>query len=253
MRVNELAKLAGVTVRTLHYYDSIGLLKPDKVAENGYRQYGAEAFEKLQQILFFRELEFPLSDIKLIIDSGCCERRDIMKKQREILVNKKKKMEELINALDNAINKGEEIDLKVFDKSELIELKEKYAAEVRERWGNTEAYRESLKRPVNDESQYISMVDGAYEIIGRFSEMLDMEMEPECEEVQKLVALWKNYISEHYYKCTDEILFGLGQMYVGDERFMKNIDRSGIGTAEFMSKAISYYCERGKADKENKE
>lgn len=146
MKINEVAKLSGVTVRTLHYYDQIGLLHPSEITETGYRIYNEEALETLQQILFFKELDFPLSEIKEIMSSEGYDRQDTLIKHRELLIQKKKRLDTLIATLEATLQKEHHVDFHAFDMSEINELKEKYATEVKERWNETDAYKESERK-----------------------------------------------------------------------------------------------------------
>ena len=130
MKINEVAKLSGVTVRTLHYYDQIGLLHPSETTDAGYRIYNAKDLETLQQILFFKELDFPLSDIKEIMSSEGYDRHDTLIKHMELLVQKKKRLDTPIATLEAAIQQEHHVDFHAFDMSEFNELKEKYATGV---------------------------------------------------------------------------------------------------------------------------
>lgn len=241
MKINEVAKLTGITVRTLHYYDQIGLLHPSETTEAGYRIYNQDALDKLQQILFFRELEFPLSHIKEIVSSQCYDRQETLTKHRELLLQKRKRLDALIGMIDTALGEEQCIDFQAYDMTGLNKMKEKYAAEVRERWGETEAYRESEQKTAGyDDLQWDMLKGEGAEILKAFGQ--NRHLKPESKEAQELVKRWQAYITDNFYHCTDEILSCLGLMYVGDERFTENIDRNGKGTAEFMSKSIEYFC-----------
>lgn len=241
MKINEVAKLAGVSVRTLQYYDRIGLLKPTEVNEAKYRFYDEKSLEILQQILFFRELEFPLCEIKEIITAPGFERQEALKMHRELLLKKKERVSRLIELVDHTLKGEADMSFKEFDMQEIEETKTKYAGEVKERWGNTEAYKESEKRTAGyTKEDWKNMTDESNDIMKQFASIRDLS--PESKEAQELVKRWQNYITEHFYPCTTEILQGLGLMYTEDERFTKNMDQFGEGTAEFMSRAIQVYC-----------
>lgn len=243
MKINEVAKLTGVTVRTLHYYDEIGLLHPSETTEAGYRIYNQDALERLQQILFFRELEFPLGDIKEIVSSQCYDRQEILSKHKELLIQKRKRLDALIGMIDTALGDAPCIDMNVYDMTDINEMRKKYAAEVKERWGKTEAYMESEQKTGEYDDVRWNMLKGEGDaILKTFGQ--NRHLKPESKEAQQLVKRWQTYISDNFYHCTDEILYCLGLMYVEDERFTKNIDRNGKGTAEFMAKAIEYYCSK---------
>lgn len=241
MKINEVAKLTGITVRTLHYYDEIGLLPPSKITESGYRIYDDKALETLQQILFFRELEIPLSDIKRIMESPAYDKKEALHNHREILIKKRDRLNELITLAEDTIKGGKDMSFKQFDRKEIEQAKLRYAEEVKERWGETAAYKESLsKTKTYDEKQWQFLTQEGADILRAFGE--NRELSPESGEAQALVKKWQDYITDNFYQCSNEILAGLGLMYKEDKRFAENIDKNGAGTAEFMSKAIEVYC-----------
>ena len=240
-----MAKLTGVTVRTLHYYDEIGLLKPSEITESGYRLYDEAALESLQQILFFRELDFPLNKIKEIMIDPNYDKEFTLIKQKELLMQKRKRIDGLINLIDKAIKGENDMSFKEFDMTEIEASKVKYADEVKKRWGKTDAYKESESKTKNyDKDKWKEINDDAEGILNKFSEY--RKLDPTDKEVQDLVERWKQYITDNFYNCTNEILSSLGLMYVEDERFKNNIDKNGEGTAEFMADAIEVYCNANK-------
>lgn len=241
MKINEVAKLTGLTVRTLHYYDEIGLLAPGEVTEAGYRLYGDRELEALQQILFFRELEFSLSDIREIMKNPHYNRVQTLSGQRELLMQKRQRLDRLIALVDKTIKGEENMSFKEFSMAEIEENKKKYSAEVKERWGGTAAYDQSEKRTGEyDSSRWEALSTEGDAILREFGE--NRHIAPESETAQALVRKWQKHISVNFYECTDEILSGLGQMYTADERFTQNLDRNGEGTADFMAAAIEIYC-----------
>ena len=233
--VKEVSRITGVSVRTLHHYDAIGLLKPAKITESGYRLYDDAALQRLQAILFFRELEFPLQEIKDILDSPNFDPLDALAAQIRLLELRRDHLDNLISHARN-IQKTGVIDLnfKPFDKSQM----DAYAAEAKAKWGKTEAYKEYEKKSSGKNAQN----DDA--LMAIFAEMGTVRhLDPASAEAQALVAKIQNHITAHFYNCTKPILAGLGQMYVADERFKANIDRAGgEGCAEFAAKAIEIYC-----------
>lgn len=246
MRIKEFAALTGVSIRTLHYYDEIGLLKPSAIDEvSGYRYYDEESLERMQEIQFYRELDFPLKQIQEILSSPNYDKKQALQKQRKLLILKKQRLERLICALENA-EKGEVIMAKnVFDNSEFEQARAKYAEEAKERWGNTDAYAENAKKTSGySKDKWNEVLSGMEEIFKGFADIVEKGLAADSEEAQNQVAKWQQYITDTQYTCTKEILAGLGQMYVCDERFQKNLDKYGEGTAEFMSRAIAYYCEK---------
>ncbi|MPM34320.1 HTH-type transcriptional activator mta [bioreactor metagenome] len=243
MKISEVAKLTGITVRTLHYYDEIGLLKPSEITESGYRLYSKGSLETLQQILFFRELDFPLNEIKEIMTNPNYDKTEALNKQKELLIKKRQRIDNLIGLINNTVEGEDNMSFKEFDMKDIEESKRKYAKEVKERWGNTDAYKECEERTNSySENQWEAINKESSEILKAFGEHIGYD--PGSAEVQDLVEKWKNHISSSFYNCTKEILSGLGLMYINDERFQKNIDQNGEGTAELMSKAIEIYCSK---------
>lgn len=239
MTVNEVSKLSGISVRTLHYYDQIGLLCPDQVSKAGYRLYGQEALERLQQILLFRQLEFPLKEIKSIIDNPGFDREEALNQQIQMLKLQRQHLDGLISlALEIKENGVSHMDFKPFDKSEL----DAYAKEARERWGNTSAYEESIKKTKTYTQEDWNVANEQMTAI--FAEFgRQKKCAPDSAAAQAAVKSLQDCISQFYYACDKEVLAGLGQMYASDQRFAENIDKmGGSGTAEFAAKAIFYYC-----------
>ena len=239
MQIKEFAELTGVSVRTLHYYDEIGLLKPCYVDEHtGYRFYDKNSLLRMQEILFYRELDFPLKSIGEILSSESYDKKKALSEQKKLLILKKERLDRLISAIDNAV-KGENV-MDAFDNSEF----ENYKAEIQEKWGNTDAYKEYADKTKNySKNNWQSMTDGLNDILAEFAVCMQNGNEPDSDEAQSLVKRLQNHITETCYTCTKEILASLGQMYVLDERFKNNIDKNGDGTAEFINKAIGIYCQ----------
>ena len=238
MQIKEFANFTGVSVRTLHYYDQIGLLKPAEVDEHsGYRFYDEQSLLRMQEILFYRELDFPLKSIKEILSSPGYDKEKALQEQKNLLILKKERLERLILAIDGA-TKGECV-MKAFDSSEF----QRYKEEAQRRWGHTEAYQEFEENMRNiPVEQLSSPAERINEILAEFAVCLEHGAAPDSEEAQNLVKELQDHITENFYTCTREILSGLGQMYVADERFLNNIDKHAPGTAAFISNAIEIYC-----------
>lgn len=241
LKISELAKRARVSVRTLHHYDKIGLLKAASVSEAGYRYYDQASIEKLELILYFRELDFPLSEIARIIKDPKLDRSEILKDQYQLLSLKRDRLNRLLKQLDNSI-KGGVMSLEEFDMSEIEEAQEKYGKEAEERWGHTDAYKESARRTSRYTRDDWARISAEQEVIySGFAQMAADKADPSSEEAKALAKAWQKSISDNFYPCSDEILAGLGQMYIADARFTENIDKHGEGTAAFMSAAIDAY------------
>lgn len=238
MLIKDFSVLTGVSVRTLRYYDEIGLLKPAYVDEfSSYRYYDEKSLLRMQEILFYRELDFSLKSISDILSSPNYDKETALAQQKEMLILKKERLERLILAIDS-VRKGE-CSMKAFDNSEF----EKYKSEAKEKWSSTAAYSEYAEKTKDySESKFDSLTAGMDSIMGEFADIMKKGKAPFDEEALSLVKKLQDYITDNFYKCTKEILFGLGQMYVYDERFKNNIDKHAEGTAEYISQAISNYC-----------
>ncbi len=239
LTVNEVSKLTGVSVRSLHHYDAIGLLKPAKVTKAGYRLYGDDELKRLQNILLFRELQFPLKQIRTILDSPEFDQQEALAQQIRLLELQLKHTQELILFARRLQQKGVNgMDFKAFDNKEM----EQYEKEVQERWGNTKAYDEYRQKEKGRTDAQQAEIGS--QLMERFAEIGKLRQSAPSEQiVQEKIAGIQAFITEHYYQCTKEILSGLGKMYVGDERMKRNIDKTGgDGTAEFVSQAIAVYC-----------
>ncbi len=238
MQIKDFAAFTNVSVRTLRYYDEIGLLKPFFVdPSTGYRYYDESSLVRMQEILFYRELDFSLKSIGEILSSPGYNKEKALREQKKLLVLKKERLERLISAIDSA-EKGM-TDMKAFDNSEF----ENYKQEAKEKWGKTEAYKEhSEKTKAYSQNKWQSLNDGMNEIFSDFSDCMKKGFLPSDESAQILVKKLQTYITDNFYTCTDEILSGLGKMYVCDERFRNNIDKYENGTAQFVSDAVSFYC-----------
>ena len=239
MLIHEVSALTGISVRTLQYYDTIGLLKPAEYTDSGYRIYDEASLTVLQEILLFRELEFPLKEIKEIISSPDYDRNKALTQQIQLLTLKKERLERLIGLAESLQNKGgNQLDFSAFDTGKI----EEYAKQAKKSWGETSAYQEyeekSRSRSKEDEA---SLGARLMEILARFGDMKDKPAD--CPEAQAQVQILKDYITTHYYNCTNEILSSLGAMYAAGGEFTKNIDQAGgPGTAEYANKAIQVYC-----------
>ena len=196
---------------------------------------------RIQEILFFKELDFPLKSISEILSSPDYDKQKALKEQRKLLILKKQRLERIIDALDNA-QKGK-ITMNAFDNNDYDTARKQYEAEAKERYGKTDAYKEHEQKTASySKDKWQQVNDGLNSVLAEFAVCLQNGQVPDCDEAQSLVKSLQNYITENFYTCTNEILKGLGQMYVADERFKANIDKHADGTAQFISKAIEIYC-----------
>ncbi|WP_408007651.1 MerR family transcriptional regulator [Pseudalkalibacillus sp. A8] len=247
MKVKEVADLVGISVRTLHHYDEIGLLKPDETTEAGYRLYSDDNLETLQQILFFKELGFPLKKIKEIINSPSFDRQEALKLHRKMLVEKRTRLDKMISTIDKTIeHKKGAIQMTNKEKFEGFDFSQNpYEKEARERWGDEAVDKSNAKLASMTEEERKTLGDKMNEIYRNLADLRDTS--PESEEAQAAIKEWYVFLNsnfDHYY--TLEAFKGLGQMYVDDARFTKNIDQFGEGLARFMRDAMAVYADKNK-------
>ena len=237
--VKEVSQLTGVSVRTLHHYDAIGLLKPTQVTDAGYRLYDDTALRRLQTILLFRELQFPLKEIKGILDSPKFDPKEALEQQIHLLELQRQHLDALISHARKIQMTGVTLmDFSPFDRSELDE----YAAQAKAKWGETEAYKEFEQKTAGQTpAQMQDTGDALMDIFAQIGAI--RHTSPASGEAQALVAKLQSFITDHYYTCTKQILRGLGQMYIAGDSMTENIDKAGgEGTADFAHQAIEIYC-----------
>ena len=240
--VAQVSKLTGVSVRTLHHYDKIGLLKPAQVTEAGYRLYDDASLRRLHTVLLLRELKFSLKEIGEILDAPGFDPMEALSQQIELLQLQMQHLEQII-AHARKIQKTGVIpmDFSSFDTGNI----DRYAAQAKEKWGSTAAYREyEEKTKQYGHQERIDLAEGMDQMMAAFAQCMKQGNAPDSAQAQTLVKSLQNHISETCYRCTEEILAGLGQMYVADERFRSNIDKHAEGTAAYISEAIGIYCGR---------
>lgn len=236
--VKEVSELTGVSVRALHHYDAIGLLRPTRVTEAGYRLYDGEALKRLWTILLFRELDFPLAAIRAILDNPATDRENVLNAQIELLEMRRNRLDGVIRLAKNVRDRGgEAMSFQAFDR----EKQKECARRAKETWGGTEAYREFEKKDAGrapEEKEEVN--EGLMRIFREFGGLLALD--PADAPVQAQVKALKDYITKHFYDCKPEILAGLGQMYAAGGEMTQNIDAAGgKGTAEFVGRAIEIF------------
>ncbi|MBP3952531.1 MerR family transcriptional regulator [Bacillus suaedae] len=239
MKVKEVADLVGISVRTLHHYDEIGLLIPEETTEAGYRVYSDRNLETLQQILFFKELGFPLKKIKEIIDNPSFDRHEALKIQHNMLLEKKSRLEKMIGTIEKTIqhSKGE-IPMSNQERFEGFDFSHNpYEQEARERWGDqaVDGANEKTKNMTAFNQEKFNEIYRNLAAIRHLS--------PASKEAQKEIKEWYQFLNK-IGNYSLEAFKELGQMYVDDERFTKNIDQFGEGLAKFMRNAMEVYADR---------
>lgn len=245
MKVKEVADLVGVSVRTLHHYDEIDLLKPDTITVSGYRLYSVNNLETLQQILFFKELGFNLKQIKEIINNPKFDRIKALEVQRKMLLEKKERIEKMINTIEKTIkhSKGV-IKMSIKEKFEGFDFNHNpYESEARKLWGDkaVDESNENIEKLSNFEKKEYSEKFG--KVISHLANIRTLD--PKSSEAQSAIHEWYKLISL-FGKYSMEAFKNLGKMYIEDERFTKNLDQYGEGLANFMAEAITYYVDNNK-------
>ncbi|HXV64998.1 MAG TPA: MerR family transcriptional regulator [Vicinamibacteria bacterium] len=245
-RVKELARLAGVTVRTLHHYDRIGLLVPSARSDAGYRLYGEADLYRLQHILVWRELGFSLEQIRRMLDEPGFDRRKALVTQRQELLRRGRRVTAMIRSVELALEElegGQKMDVKqLFDGFDPAEHEE----EARERWGDTQAYREAARRTreytENDWARIKAEGDALLqEVAGKMA----TGAAPDDPDVLELAERHRLQIDRWFYPCDRIAHRGLADLYLADERFESRIDRHAHGLTQFLSAAIRANAERG--------
>lgn len=241
--IQEISRISGVSKRTLQYYDQIGLLKPTAYSEAGYRLYDDKVLETLQQILLYKELEFPLKEIRRILLSSDFDRNRALEQQIDLLTMKKEHLENLILFAKGIYGMGTKyLDFSAFDTKRMDE----YAQQAKATWGKTDAYRQYEKKQQSRTKENDRQLEtDLMALMARFGKM--RESRPECGEVQALVKELQDFLTAHFYDCTPQILKTLGRMYAGGGSMTENIDAvGGRGTGTFIKAAIDAYCKESK-------
>jgi len=245
--VHQLAKLAGVTGRTLRYYDEIGILKPARISSSGYRIYGKSEVDKLQQILFYKELEVDLDTIKKIVNSPSFDEISALKEHREKLLTKRKQLDALIANVEKTLAAKEgRIDMSDKEKFEgfkqqmIDENERKYGKEIREKYGEEKVEKSYQKIKNMTEEQYEEVKRLGEEVLDTLNEAY-LTGDPASELAQKAADLHRQWLCYFWDSYTKEAHAGVAQMYVDDERFAAYYDRKHPGAAKFLRDAIHIY------------
>lgn len=250
-RVSEVAERARVTVRTLHHYDEIGLLVPSARSEAGYRLYTEDDVERLYQILLYKKLGFPLEAIAQAMNDGAIDLGAALRAQRELLIEKREQMDAVIRAVDRTLEfmeKGTRMTsdemIEGFDAfaeapEEVRAHQAKHADETRERWGDSDAYRDSMRRARKLSSEdWVRIQAEGGDAEARMAELLSGGADPEGEEAMAAAEAMRQHIDRWFYPCSPEMHSGLADMYEADSRFTAHYDNRAPGLARFVARAI---------------
>ena len=244
--VKKVAALAGITVRTLHHYDTIGLVSPQERSAAGYRMYSRADLERLQQVLFFKELGFGLEEIKAILKNPNFDRRQALRDHRELLRSRKERIERLLKAVDRTLasfEEGmelpEEAMFEGFDNAQ-------YEEEVRRKWGHTAAYKESRERTkAYSQADWNEIMKEQQAILRDIATLADRSSDDP--EVLMAVRRMHSLINDHFYTCPLAMFRGLGDLMVEDPRFSETFERLRPGLAAFYRQAVHAYCDQVQA------
>ena len=241
LTVKEASRIAGVSIRTLHHYDGIGLLKPSERSAAGYRLYSTTDMQRLQQILLYRELEFSLADIRRIMDASDFDKKRALEQQIELLELRRERIDALIGLAQSLAREDvRNMSFEAFDTSKIDE----YAAQAKASWGATKEWddykKKSAGRTREDE---IDLGKQMMELFVPFGQMAATGVEPTSREAKAQARQIQDYISQHFYECSTEVFAQLGKAYGAGGEFTHNIDAAaGPGSAAFAAKAVAALC-----------
>jgi DNA-binding transcriptional MerR regulator len=246
--VGQVADLAGVTIRTLHHYDEIGLLSPSGRSAAGYRIYEGPDLERLQQILFYRELGFALEGIAAIVDDPRTDAVGHLRRQRRLLTERIERLQRMVAAIDYEME-AREMDINLTPEERLEVFgdfdPEDHAEEAEQRWGGTDAYRQSQRRVSNyTKEDWLKIKAEQEEIQKTLAALFESGTTPDSGEAMAAVEAHRQHISRWYYDCNHEIHRNLGEMYVSDDRFRAHYDELAPGLSEFVRDAVRANAER---------
>lgn len=247
--VSEVAKMAGTTERTLRYYDQVGLLTPSGYSEAGYRLYGEEDLKKLQKILFFREMDFSLEKIALLLKGDEIEQIQSLQLQKKFLQKCASRYTRLAQLAQDTIEEmkgmktmNQNKRFEPFKQDSMKELQKQYEDEAKERWGETQAYQTSQQRTGKySKQQWQEILQKQDENMKKLAGYMNQGLMPESDEVQVLVDQNRQWIDQYFYPCSKEMMGNLGELYMTDERFKATYEKISAGLTEYYCKAIEYF------------
>jgi DNA-binding transcriptional MerR regulator len=246
--VGRVAALSGVTIRTLHHYDEIGLLSPGGRSDAGYRLYEEADLERLQRILFYRELGFTLKEISTIVDDPDTDAMGHLRRQRGLLVERLERLNAMVDAIEYEMEvRTMNIKLTPEERFEVFgEFRpEDYGEEAERRWGETDSYKESNRRVSKyEEEDWLRLKAEGEEVEARLAAAFKAGLAPDSEEAMAEAEAHRQHISRWFYECTYEIHRGLAEMYASDERFRSHHDKRAPGLASFVREAVLANAER---------
>lgn len=245
--IKQIAKLTGISVRTLHHYDQIGLLTPKRNSKNEYREYSEPDLIILQQILFFKEIDLPLEQIEKIIKNPNFDNTIALKDHKRLITLKKERLEKLLHTIDktiNTLNKNKPMNNDELFSSFSLQQIEKYTNEAKEKWGHTEAFKQSQKRVGKmSKSEIKKISDEQIELAQNIAEYMKSKLSTESIKTQKLIEKHYNQL-RYFYEPTKEIYKGLADIYVSDPRFKLYFENISLGLAQYMHDAMIFFINK---------
>jgi DNA-binding transcriptional MerR regulator len=242
MNVGEVAALAGVTVRTLHHYDRIGLLSPSGRTAGGYRQYSPADLDRLHQVLLYRELGFPLEEVATLLDDPDADPEAHLRRQHALLRERLGRTQAMVAAVEKEMEaRAMGISLTPEERFEVFGEQDpaQYEAEVEERWGETEAYAQSKRRTAAySKEDWLRIKAAGEDVERRFAEALQSGVPADSEQAMDVAEEHRQQITRNFYECPPEMHAGLGRMYVEDERFTAHYEQRAPGLAQYVSDAV---------------
>ena len=242
MNVGEVAALAGVTVRTLHHYDRIGLLSPSERTAAGYRRYTPSDLDRLHQVLVYRELGFPLEEVATLLDDPDADPAAHLRRQHRLLRDRLERTQAMVAAVEKEMEARQMgISLTPEERFELFGdgFSEEYAAEAEERWGDTEAWAQSQRRTAAyGKEDWLRIKEESADVERRFAEALRAGVPADSEQAMDLAEEHRQHITQWFYDCPPAMHAGIGRMYVEDERFTEHYEQVAPGLARFVSTAV---------------
>ena len=242
MNVGEVAALAGVTVRTLHHYDRIGLLSPSGRTGAGYRQYAPADLDRLHQVLLYRELGFPLEEVATLLDDPAADPEAHLRRQHALLRDRLDRTTAMVAAVEKEMEaRAMGISLTPEERFEVFGEHDpaQYDAEVEERWGETDAYAQSKRRTAAySKDDWLRIKAEGEDIEARFAAALQSGVPADSAQAMDLAEEHRQQISRNFYDCPPEMHAGLGRMYVEDERFTAHYEQRAAGLAQYVSDAV---------------
>lgn len=234
--IGEMCRMSGLTARALRYYDAAGLLRPQEITRSGYRLYDRSAVARARQILAYRATGMRLGEIRAVLDSKDPNRaRSALRNRLMELHQEQARLDRMVHSAERALADAEQTQ-------EGQKMDEQLRKEAQQRWGESDAYKDYVERLEKNGAESMELAGTALmEILASFGELRGAE--PGGPEAQEIAEKLHKHMSANFYKCSPQMLAGLGEMYVEDPRFQQNIDeKGGEGTAAFARDAIRAYC-----------